>query len=237
MKLLVMTRLWSFVSGGRTTDSTRGAAPKRRESAPSRLQEIKELGGALLREEALDDGRALGAVAGASERDHEIATRCRKGRPRMRQEEAGRQRASFDAERLLKRKGRAFAGEKELPDPVRRSEPGMVPDPAGAERFLDPIGGRGHRRRGPRPGQGLLADLAERMAVPALELRGPGRAEERPERLNRGEPGEPGVDRARSVPFPFAGVGGPTPEVVIGLVHRSSARAGFLDNRRERSLE
>jgi hypothetical protein len=81
----------------------------------------------------------------------------------------------------------------------------------------------------------LLADLAQRVAVPSLPLRRTGNLEKRGERGHRREPGEPGVDRARTLVIGAAG--GSTPEIVIGVGQKSSARAGFLDNRLERSLE
>jgi hypothetical protein len=73
------------------------------------------------------------------------------------------------------------------------------------------------------------------VAVPSLPLRRPGNLEKRGERGHRRQPGKPGVDRARSLVVRAAG--GSTPEIVIGVVQNSSARAGFLDNRLERSLE
>jgi hypothetical protein len=73
------------------------------------------------------------------------------------------------------------------------------------------------------------------VAESAFPLLGPRKLEERREGGDRGQPGEPGVDRARSLGV--RAVGGSTPEIVIGVVQNSSARAGFLDNRPERSLE
>jgi hypothetical protein len=73
------------------------------------------------------------------------------------------------------------------------------------------------------------------VAVTALPLRRSGNLEKRGERAHRRQPGEPGVDRARTLVVRAAG--GSTPEFVIGVVQKSSARAGFLDNRLERSLE
>jgi len=153
----------------------------------------------------------------------------------MRQNEAGRQSACRDSERLLERKRRALPGEERASGAGQENGAGTVPDPADVEDPLDPIGSRRHRRRCSRPGQRLLADLAQRVAVSTLPLRRPGNLEKRGERGHRRQPGEPGVDRARSLVVRSAG--GSTPEIVIGVVQNSSARAGFIDNRLERSLE
>jgi hypothetical protein len=59
--------------------------------------------------------------------------------------------------------------------------------------------------------------------------------EERGERADRSEPDEPGVDRARSLFLRL--LGGRLSEVVIGVAQSSLRSPGFLDKRRDRSLE
>jgi hypothetical protein len=71
----------------------------------------------------------------------------------------------------------------------------------------------------------LLADLAQRVAVPALPLRRPGNLEKRGERGQRREPGEPGVDRARRLVVRVAR--GSSLKIAIGVAQNSSVEGAF----------
>ena len=173
-------------------------------------------------EQPLDGGAALGAVPGASQRHREVRTRARQRRAWMRQDQTGRQaRASTTPSDSCRRHGRAFAGEARASrsgqHQTRRSAPGSPPS---ARAPWIRSAAACHLGGGPRPGQRLLADLTQRVSVPALALRGAGSFEERGE---RGRPLRAGPASLRGRPRPLA-------------PPRSAEIAGRRDERRSEPL-